>query len=103
MSDNQRSLNADHFLNAAKLGVDAVAFYGTPIGKHLQAKAQSELDKAMNELVEADPDDVKANRDIRNRIHVVAMFLKWMDEAIAAGSEAYFALKDDDDRARFPN
>lgn len=93
----------DHFLNITRLGIDAEAFFTTPIGKHLQAKAQAELDQAMNELVAADPDDVKANRDIRNRIHVVSMFLEWMNEAIQAGQNAHQQLKDMDDRSRHPD
>lgn len=95
------SNDVDHFLNIARLGIDAEAFLQTPIGKHLKEKAQTELDVAINELVDADPDDVKANREIRNRIHVVGMFLKWMDEAITAGNEAHRQLRDIEDRSRF--
>ena len=94
--------DVDHFLNIARLGIDAEAFLATPLGKHLNAKAQAELDAAMNELVAADPDDVKLNRDIRNRIHVVGMLLKWLEETITGGKEAHRQLMDMDDRGKFP-
>lgn len=95
------SNDVDHFLNSARLGIDAEAFFTTPIGKHLKDKAAMELDAAMNELVAADPDDIKANRDIRNRIHAVSMFLDWMNKAITAGNESHRQLKEMEDRERF--
>lgn len=102
MSSRAEDQEVDQFLNIARLGIDAEAFMSTPIGRFINGKAQAELDQAMNELVDADPDDAKANRDIRNRIHVVSMFLNWIGEAIAAGNEAHRNLKEAEDRARFP-
>jgi hypothetical protein len=85
---------ADELLSIARMGVDAEAFVRTPLGKFLMDKADSEIMDATSELIGADPEDVKANRDIRNRIHVANMFRTWMRDAIEIGRAAHEQLSD---------
>lgn len=90
----------DELLSIAKMGVDAEAFMRTPLGRFLQKKAQDEIDAATNELIDAKPEDVELGREIRNRIHIAAMFLTWMRESINGGRAAYDQLKETEDQER---
>ena len=85
-------------LSIARIGIDAEAFSKSDIGKFLIGKAQAEIEDATNELIGAEPDDIRANRNIRNRIHVSRMFLVWLDEAINVGRHAHAELQELDNR-----
>ena len=85
--------NDDELLSLARMGVDAESFMGTTLGKFLTMKAAAEIDAATAELIAADPDDVKANTDLRNQINVAGMFLTWMRESISIGRAAHEQLK----------
>ena len=91
---------ANDLLSIAKMGVDAESFLQTPLGRFLMKKAKDEEAAALAELVDADPEDVKENREIRNRIHVVKMFRQWMTEAIEVGHAAHMHLKQLEDMER---
>lgn len=86
--------NESELLNYARLGIDAEAFSKSDLGKFVIEKAQHEIEAATNELIGADPDDVKMGRDIRNRIHVARMFLVWLNEAIQIGRHAHAELQE---------
>lgn len=88
---------SDELLDIARMGLDAEAFMRTPLGKFLEGKAKQEEADAMAALIDADPDDVKANTLYRNRIHVARMFLTWMGDSIAAGHAAHDQLRVLDD------
>jgi hypothetical protein len=75
----------NQLLAGARLGIDAESFSRSEFGRWLKSKAADEIQAATSELVDTDPDDVKANRDLRNQIHVAKMFLTWLDEAINVG------------------
>lgn len=85
-------------MDLARMGIDAESFMATPLGKFLEGKARDEEAAALEELVNADPDDVKSNTQIRNQIHVARMFLVWMSESIRAGRAAYERLRELEDR-----
>jgi len=91
---------ADELLSIARMGVDAEAFVRTPLGKFLVSKADREIAAATDELVAADPEDVKKNRDLRNRIHVANMFVTWLRDAIEIGRAAHDQLSELDDYSR---
>jgi hypothetical protein len=83
-------------LRAARLGIEVEAFLRTPVGKYLHSKALSEIEAATELLIEAQPDDERKNREIRNQIHVARMFLVWMSEAINVGEAAHEQIKMDE-------
>lgn len=83
-------------MRAAQLGVEAEAFFRTPVGKYLHAKASSEIAAATELLIDAQPDDEGKNREIRNQIHVGRMFLVWLAEAINVGKAAHEQIKMDE-------
>ena len=51
-------------------------------------------------LADADPEDAKVNRELRNRIHVARMFLSWIGDAIEAGQQAHRQLQEMEGLAR---
>ena len=77
----------DELLSMARMGIDAESFMRTPLGKFL-------LKKAIEELIDVDPTDVKEATAIRNRIHVARMFKVWMSDAITIGHSAHDQLKE---------
>lgn len=83
---------SDELLELARLGINAETFKRSDLGKFLQRKAETERKDALNDLVNAAPDDIKANTDARNRIHVVGMFLTWINDAIDIGRSAHEQL-----------
>lgn len=93
----------DEFLSIARMGVDAETFLRTPLGQFLEKKARREEAEAVAGLVDAAPDDVKANTELRNQIHVARMFLNWMHDAIEAGRAAHDQLRDMEERRARPD
>lgn len=89
---------SDELLSAARIGIDAESFMRTPLGKFLEGKANKERAAAIEELIDADPDDVKANTALRNQIHVANIFLVWMNDSIRAGRAAHEQLRELEDR-----
>lgn len=94
------SNDADQFIAIARTGIDAEVFMRSPLGRFLEGKARAEEADALEALVNADPDDAKANRELRNQIHVARMFLIWMADAINAGRAAHEQLQEMDELAR---
>jgi len=94
------SEDTDHFVQIARTGIDAEVFMRTPLGKFLESKAMAEEADALAALVDADPEDAKVNRELRNQIHVSRMFLVWIRDAINAGRSAHAQLQEMDELAR---
>ena len=86
-------MEEDELVTLAKLGIDAEAFAMSPLGKFLIKKAESEMESATQDLISADPDDIKVNTEMRNRIHVARMFLSWLSDSITIGRSAHDQLE----------
>lgn len=84
----------DRNVRIARLGIEAEAFMSSPLGLFLQGKAASEVEALTAELIDADPEDAKVNRDIRNKIHVCRMFSEWLGDGINAGLAALHQLRE---------
>lgn len=82
----------DELLSLAKMGIDAEAFLRTKLGQFILDKASREITETTQELIAADPDDIKLNRDLRNRIHVANMVRSWLSDAVALGRAAHDQL-----------
>jgi len=78
----------DDTLRQAKLGIEAEHFLHSALGRHLVDKAQDEINEFVDLLVEADPEDVKKNRELRNEIKVRELVGKWINDAIDSGKVA---------------
>lgn len=69
-------------------GLDVHQFMGTSMGRYLTQRAQIEIAEAKDALVDVDPEDPKAVRDLQNKARVASMFLEWMGEAVTTGEMA---------------
>lgn len=86
----------DELIEIARLGVDAEAFLQSPLGKYLYGQAKAEIESATQELIDADPEDGKLNRELRSRIHVARMFTVLLDSVVSCGRQAYDQLKEEE-------
>lgn len=69
-------------------GFDVEAFMKTDIGRYLTARANDEIEKALDALAEVNPEDPKAIRAIQNDLKCAQRFLSWMGEAVSVGENA---------------
>lgn len=76
-------------LRMVRLGIDAEAFLTSALGKHLTAKAQSEIDAATQMLIATSPSDIDGNTALRNRIYVASQAIIWIRQAAAEGRAAH--------------
>lgn len=90
----------DEMLTAAKLGIDAEVFLVSPLGRFLTKKAEDERAAAIELLIDADPEDIKQNREFRNQIHVSNMFLAWINDAVNIGKAATEMLRSPENDAQ---
>lgn len=84
----------DELMEMVNAGMDAEVFMRSGAGKFLRDKAEYEILEATALLVQADPEDAKINRELRNRIQVANMFLQWMRDAVDRGMAAQDAIKE---------
>lgn len=69
-------------------GLDVQAFMRSSIGVYLTAKANNDIDAALESLKTADPEDAKAIRTLQNDIKCAENFLLWMGEAVTDGENS---------------
>lgn len=74
--------------NQIAFGLDMKVFMASPIGRYLAARANSDRDRALEELATVDPHDPKAVQTLQNKIAVAANFLTWVGEAVTDGENA---------------
>lgn len=85
---NENDTNDAALLRQVGLGFDIEAFLSGPVGRYLTERAESEINEAVAELCNADPEDPKAIRTIQNRIHRAESFQQWLAEGVQAGMQA---------------
>lgn len=86
----------DPLINRARLGIEAEAFMKSSLGRYLVSTAEEQIRVLTEDLIQADSDDAKVNRDIRNDIHVCKMFLTWIEEAIDSGRLAEAQIRENE-------
>jgi len=67
------------------LGFEAEAFLKSDIGRYLVARADEEIECAVEELKGVDPEDAKAIRALQGKINVAESIQYWLAEAIQDG------------------
>lgn len=78
--------------NAVGLGIDAVAFLKTDIGRYLLRKCDEDRVDAIAELVEVDPTNTERIRALQSIIARAQSFEFWISEAIESGRNAEATL-----------
>jgi hypothetical protein len=82
------STDLDVMQREIALGIDAKTFMHTTLGKSMQARANREIEAAKDALLEVNPFDGAAVRDLQNKAEVAIKFLAWMGETARAGEQA---------------
>jgi hypothetical protein len=80
-----RDLDLDFDMQKAQLGIEAEAFLQGNLGRYLLERAEVEIDLRTAELVKADPEDSKVNRELRMHIQKAQLFKTWLKELVSAG------------------
>jgi hypothetical protein len=78
--------------SAVGLGIDAVAFLKTDIGRYLLNKAEEDRTDALADLVDVDPSNTEQIRALQSIIKRADSFQFWISEAIEAGKNAEATL-----------
>lgn len=74
--------------NQIAFGLDAEQFMQSSIGKYLTARANADIDDAVERMKKADPFNGAELQRIQNEIHRAESFLLWMGQAVTEGENA---------------
>lgn len=66
------------------------------VGKYLMGRAETDRVAALQALAEVDPNDAENIRKLQNQARIPALFMQWLDEAIAEGQAAETRIYDED-------
>ena len=89
MDDERQEVSPEQYeVIKAVLGADAETFKRTKIGRHIYDRIEMEEEKLVEELIAADPDDVKKGTDLRNEIYKRRTLPMFIEEAIQSGHAA---------------
>jgi hypothetical protein len=82
----------DSLTAAARLGAMTTDWLHTPLGRYVQERANDEVDAATADLVDAAPEDLQAQIQIRRRIQRAQDAITWLLDAIDNGQRAVTLL-----------
>ena len=74
--------------NQIAFGLDCKAFMASQIGRYLIARANADIDAALDGLRNVDPHSPKDIQDWQNKAYRAESFLQWMGEAVTEGENA---------------
>lgn len=78
----------DELRGRIAFGLDVQQFMGSNIGRYLQARANADIEEALEALKTADPEDPKAIRKLQNDVAVASSVLEWLGQAVTEGEQA---------------
>lgn len=90
-----QGIDRQNKIMAVELGLDAQKFLQSNLGRALVDKAEHEKGTFLVALVDADPDDRKLNRRIRNEILLRELGVNWILEVIGTGKVAENEIHED--------
>lgn len=70
------------------LGITVEGFLASGIGKYLIARAEAEIEEAVERLKHVDPEDPKVIRELQAQVYRAESLQYWLAEAIQAGISA---------------
>lgn len=89
MADDLEAVSPEQYeVIKAVLGADAETFRRTKLGQYIYGRVANEEEQLIEDLIAADPEDAKANREIRNEIYKRRIIPKFIDDAIQSGRVA---------------
>jgi hypothetical protein len=78
----------DELSAEAILGDEARKFLEGDLGRYMRGCAEQDVQEALLDLEDADPEDHKKIRDIQNKIWRARNFPVWLNELVQRGEEA---------------
>jgi len=75
----------DPLFARAMLGQEAERFIKGPVGRHVIARAEKQIEQAYQALSVADPEDPKLIRDLQHKISVARAVPHWLALAVQDG------------------
>lgn len=87
----------EELLKDAQLGIEAQAFFNSPIGRMLQERAEIEITEALKLLATVDPEDTKRITKLQNQFYRAESFMGWISEAINTGLYAETEILNDEE------
>ena len=82
-------------MESAALGEAARLFIQSELGGHLTKKAADEVEQALAELVDVDPNDAKAVGAIQLRIKIAKQAVVWLTDTMSEGQNAMRQLDEE--------
>ncbi len=93
---------SDPLMRAVQLSIDTEHFIThDKIGQYLVERAHECRIIALESLAEVDPEQTEAVRKLQNDAKIPALFLRWLDEAIANGEAAETTIKLEEANERY--
>ena len=79
----------------AKLGIEAVSFQHSDLGRYLNVKAEKQVQEAQEEFKDCDTDNIVLVKGIQRRINIPIQAMDWFYEIIQDGRDAEGMLQDE--------
>lgn len=83
---------ADELFREATFMFEVQDFLKTNIGRYLVARSDADIERAMQALATANPEDAKLIRDLQTKIRVASSWQDWLADAITEGKNAHQQL-----------
>ena len=88
-------INTNPLLQQIDLGFQAESFLQSDLGRYLIARAEAEIEAAVEKLKRIDPENSALIRAEQHKIHVAEDIQYWLAEAIQAGYNAQAEFQGD--------
>jgi uncharacterized protein (UPF0297 family) len=75
-------------IKRARIGMDAEQFVHSDIYKEINKREADREADLVTQLIDADPDDIKLGRDLRNQLTVIERFREYLQELVNTGLAA---------------
>ena len=85
----------DKYEILAKLGIEAVSFQHSDLGRYLNAKAEKQVQAAQEEFKDCDINNTVLVESIQKRINIPIQAMAWFYEIIQDGRDAEGMLQDE--------
>ena len=81
----------------AILGKECENFRDSGVGRYIIGRARQEIQELLEKLVDADPEDKKAQREIRQDMQTRQMMISYLFEQIQNGENSRIQLEENSD------
>jgi len=80
----------------AQFGKQVEMWLETDVGRYMVKRAEEDIDRAVEEMKNTNPHDVKLMVQAQNKVKVAESILSWLGDAIREGHSALESLKSEE-------